>query len=172
MLKLYLEKRKDLYLEPRLQLAKDQMIAAQKKAKSAAQAVDNFKRNHQAHSLEAQRANLLAARSEIEKQRTTLDNIQLDQKAEYYSSQLSKLDEQEHSFTALLNEAKIADEEYALATHKVSEARAFDDLSRERVGSVRVIQPPTVSPTRLSCKPLSLQRVLSFLFFLFLAQQR
>jgi uncharacterized protein involved in exopolysaccharide biosynthesis len=154
LLKLYMEKRKKLYLEPRLEMAQDQVAAAHKKALSAAGAVDYFKRTTKLHNLETQRANLLSSRNDIEKQRLALDSPALDQKIETYNQKLDELDSQEHRFNTLEREAKIANDEYALAVHKVTEAKAFDDLARERVGSVRVIQEATVSPFPVKRQPL------------------
>lgn len=154
LLKLYMEKRKELYLEPRLKLAQNQEAAARKKVAIATKAVDDYKRSNKLHSLETQRANLLAARNEVEKLRTSLDSPALDQKAEAYNQQLDELDAQEHKFSALENEAQIAKDAYALAVHKVSEAKAFDDLSRQRVGSVRIIQNATVSPNPVRLQPI------------------
>ncbi|MDD3370618.1 MAG: hypothetical protein PHE27_02210 [Alphaproteobacteria bacterium] len=154
LLSSYMEKRKQLYLEPRLKLAQDQAAAAQKRALAAGHAVDVFKRSNQLHSLETQRASLLAARSEVEKQKMTLDSPALDQKIAHYNYQLDELDKQERRYTTLAHEAQIANEEYALAAHNVSGARAFDELSRERVGSVRVIQNATVSPYPIRYQPI------------------
>ncbi|MDD4616418.1 MAG: hypothetical protein PHW76_04775 [Alphaproteobacteria bacterium] len=154
LLKMYLEKRKQLYLEPRFKFAQDQADSAQKKALSAAKALDDFKRSHQLHSLDTQRASLLAAKAEVEKQRISLDNPALDKKLAYYNQQLDDLDKQEHRFTTLSHEIQIANDEYAMAVHGVSEAKAYDDLSRERIGSVRIIQNATVSPYPLHIQPL------------------
>jgi uncharacterized protein involved in exopolysaccharide biosynthesis len=154
LLRMYMEKRKQLYIEPRLKLAQGQASAAQKKALSAAKAVDDFKRTHQLHSLEAQRASLLASKNDVEKQRINLDSPVLDQTAAHYSRQLAELDKQESKYATLTHEAQIANEEYALAVHNVSEAKAFDELARERIGSVRIIQNATVSPYPVQIQPL------------------
>jgi uncharacterized protein involved in exopolysaccharide biosynthesis len=154
LLKLYMEKRKQLYLEPRLKLAQDEADAAHRKAYATAKALDDFKRDNKLHSLDLQRANLLASRNEVEKQKTLMDSPVLDQKADSYNRQLDELDTQEHKFGTLEREARIANEEYALSVHKVGEAKAFDDLSRDRVGSVRVIQNATVSPESVRLQPL------------------
>ncbi len=154
LMKMYLEKRKELYLEPRLKLAQDQADAAQKRALFAAGAIDDFKRAHQLHNLETQRASLLAAKAEVEKQKISLDNPALDQKLAYYTRQLNELDKQEHRYTTLSQEVQIANDEYALAVHGVSEAKAFDALARQRIGSVRVIQNATVSPFPIRLQPM------------------
>jgi len=149
-----MEKRKQLYLEPRLRLAEDQAEGLRKKARDAEMAVDIFKRTYQLHDVELQRINLLASRNDVEKQRILFDSPSLKKKLDFYNQQLDDLDRKEHKFTALERDAKLANEEYAQAVRKANEAKALDLLSRERVGSVRIIQNATVSPYPIGLQSL------------------
>ena len=154
LLKQYMEKRKQLYSEPRLKMAEDQAEALKKKAHDAEMAMDIFKRTYELHDVELQRINLLASRNDVEKQRILLDSPSLKKKLDFYNQQLDDLDRKEHKFTTLERDAKLANDEYALAVRKVNEAQALDLLSRERIGSVRIIQNATVSPYPIGLQPL------------------
>lgn len=143
LLKLYMEKRKQLYLEPRMDLAQSQVEATRQKAVAAQYEVEDFKRKHKIYSLSDQRAALLEERNELEQSRTTISSEALDQKIASYDKQLDRLDALEREFSNLTHEKKIAEDEYALSSHKLNEATAYEDLQRERAGSVRIIQPPT-----------------------------
>jgi len=46
----------------------------------------------------------------------------------------------------LKQELKVAEDAYGLYSHKLDEARTYEDMERERVESVRMIQQPTVPP--------------------------
>jgi len=74
LFKLYLEKRKQLYLETRGTLAKDEADATRRRASTAQAAVENFKREHQIYSLPDQRTQLLTQREEVRKQMLTVAN--------------------------------------------------------------------------------------------------
>ena len=161
LLKLYLEKRKQLYLEPRLDLAATQLDATHQKALDAERAVDDFKKKHKIYSLPDQRAELLQARSEVDKARATVSSPALEGKIAYYNRELDQLDAQEREFDRLQHEKQIAEDEYAQATHKLNEASAFDELEKERAGSVRIIQPPSAPPEP---KPLQLLIILAGFF--------
>lgn len=143
LLQHYMEKRKQLYLEPREQLAEAQVNVASEKAHEAEKALEDFKRKHKIYSLTDQRASLLQARAEIDRKRASVTSAALDEKMGFFNIQLDQLDKFERDYNRLEHEKQIAEEEYANASHKHSEAQALEDLQRERVGSVRVIQPPT-----------------------------
>lgn len=70
----------------------------------------------------------------------------LDKSIASYNQQLDQLDALERDFNALGREAKLAEDDYTQYVHQLDEARAHDKLQRDRVGSVRVIQPPTTAP--------------------------
>lgn len=143
LLKLYMEKRKQLYLEPRVEMAEAQVAAMQTKAAMAAAAVENFKAQHKIYSLPDQRATLLQERAELDRKRATVTSTALDQKISFFNYQLDQLDKFEREYDRLQHEKQIAEDEYALATHKRNEASAFEDLQRDRAGSIRIIQPPS-----------------------------
>ncbi len=161
LLQLYMEKRKQLYMEPRVELAQTQVEATHQKALVAEQSIEKFKHDHRIYSLPDQRTSLLQARSEVEKEQATVSSPALAEKLGFFNNQLDRLDAQERELDRLQHERQIAEDEYALASHKLNEAKAFDDLERERVGSVRIIQPPTAPAEP---KPLQLLIILAGLF--------
>lgn len=146
LLKHYMEKRKQLYMEPRAELAQVQVIAMHDKAVAAGSAVENFKRAHKIYSLSDQRSVLLQERAELDRKRATISSAALDEKIGFFNYQLDQLDKYEKEYDRLQREKQIAEDEYALATHKVNEASALEDLQRQREGSVRIIQPPSSPP--------------------------
>ncbi len=149
---LYMEKRKALYLEPREALAKTHSEEAHKQALAAGQAVEDYKREHNIHSLEQERLALLQQRADLAKSRLNLRSAALDGQISSLDGQLDKLDKVENGLNVLVHDETIAGDEYAVFAHRLSEAVAYEDLERERAGSVRVIQPPTAP-----AKPKSLQ---------------
>ena len=154
LLKLYMEKRKQLYQESRVDFAASELETIHEKAIEAGQAVENFKRRNKIYSLAEQRAALLSARSEADRAQATIISPALEEKVAYYNRQLDRLDAMEREYNRLQHDRQIAEDEYALASHKLNEARAFENLERERAGSVRIIQPPTVpaEPNNLQMK--------------------
>jgi len=143
LLKLYMDKRKQLYLEPRAEMAQAQVTVTHQKAMLAAQALETFKHTYKIYSLTDQRASLLQARAEIDRKRASINSAALDNKRGFFNSQLDQLDKQERDYDRLEREKQIAEDEYANASHKLIEASAFEDLQRERAGSVRIIQAPS-----------------------------
>jgi uncharacterized protein involved in exopolysaccharide biosynthesis len=146
LFKLYLEKRKQLYLESRGALAKDEAEATRRKASSAQAAVENFKREHQIYSLPDQRTQLLGQREEVRKQMATVANPALEDRLNDITRQLDALDALERQYDALQHDVQVTNDEYTLYIHKLDEAQAYDNLERARAGSVRIIQPPAASP--------------------------
>jgi uncharacterized protein involved in exopolysaccharide biosynthesis len=146
LLSLYLDRRRHLYMEDRAQMAQDQVEAAHQKALAAGQALEDFKRRNQIHSIADQRLQLLQERADVEKQRLSVSNNALDEQIAHLNSRLDALDAVERELDTLQHEQQIAEDEYALSSHKLGEANAFEELERERAGGVRVIQPPMAPP--------------------------
>ncbi|MDR3448286.1 MAG: hypothetical protein P4M15_00785 [Alphaproteobacteria bacterium] len=155
LIDLYLEKRKQLYLDTRSTLAKEQAESIRKRASVAQAAVENFKREHQLYSLDAQRAQLLAQREDVRKQMMNVSNSGLDDKLADITRQLDALDALDRQFSMLQHDVQMTNDEYTLYTHKLDEAQAYDNLERDHAGSVRVIQPPAAPP-----EPKRLQRMI------------
>ncbi len=157
----YMEKRKQLYLETRGGLAKDEEEKTRHRASSAQAAVENFKREHQIYSLPDQRAQLLTQRDDVRKQMTTISNPALEDKLRNITAQLDQLDSLDRENDTLQHELQVANDEYALYTHKLDEAQAYDNLERARAGSVRIIQPPSAPP-----EPKKLQSLILLIGFI------
>lgn len=78
LLQLYFEKRKQLYLVPRVNLAQTQLETAHARVTAAEQAVKDFKHKHQIYSFMEQRASLLEQRNDVEQQLGVLDSRQAE----------------------------------------------------------------------------------------------
>lgn len=156
LLKFYFEKRKQLYLEPRMELAEAQMRATRSHALEAEQALADFKRAHKIYSLSDERAELLHQRADVQKELTVVYNAGLKRKLQYYNEKLDGLDALEREYDRLVKEAKIADDSYSLYSHRRDEAKAYEDVQRERIGSVRIIQPPITQAEPKKLQPLIL----------------
>ncbi len=148
---LYLEKRKNLYLEPRVGSAQSQANAAKGNAVAAAKAIEQFKIDNKIYSLADERASLIQQRDMLQRQRMAVSSSILDEKIALYNQQLERLDKLDEQLGRLEHDATVANDEYAVYVHQLDEAKAFENLAHERVGSVRVIQEPTVpaEPKRL-----------------------
>jgi uncharacterized protein involved in exopolysaccharide biosynthesis len=146
LLKLYLEKRKQLYTDARGGLAKNEADMTKRRAMAAQAAVENFKREHKIYSLADQRTQLLAHREDIRKQMMIVSNPALEDKMADVTRQLDQLDAQERQYNVLQQDVQMANDEYTLYTHKLDEAQAYDNLERARAGSVRVVQEPAAPP--------------------------
>lgn len=144
LLAMYLEKRKAIYLEQRAELAFREMQASQAHALAAGKAVQQFKLKHNIHSLADERESLIELRDKAMDQSSLIESAGLKATIADYNRRLRKLDDLERDLSLLQKEAQIASESYSLYSHKYDEAKAFENLERERLDSVRVIQPPTV----------------------------
>jgi uncharacterized protein involved in exopolysaccharide biosynthesis len=147
LLSLYMDKRKQLYLEPRAKLAEAEAQSRHEQALKAGLATEDYKRKHNIYSLETQRLQLLAQRNEVQKQSVNISNAGLESKLANFTRQLDQLDKEEREFNALEAEAQIAEDSYRLYSHKLDEAKAYENIQHSRADSVRVIQPPT-APSR------------------------
>ena len=156
LLNLYLEKRRDLYREPRIQLAQKQADDAHERAQTAARAVQAFKTSYQIYSLPDERASLISQRADIDRQRAVVNSPVLDDKIAFYNEQLDRLDRLEHQLNGLQHDAQVANDEYAIFAHQLGEAKALEALQRERIGGVRIIQSPTAPPEPQKLQPLIL----------------
>lgn len=156
LLKLYMEKRRELYMEPRVELAQAQADAARERAQAANRAIEDFKRAHKIYALTDQRSSLLQAQLETDKQMAIVSSPALQAKRAFFTRQLDALDALERELNSRQHEAKIADENYAFFSHKLAEAKAFEDLQHERLGGVRMIQPPTTAAEPRDLQPLIL----------------
>lgn len=146
LLKLYFDKHKQLYFEPRTPLVEAQLQAKREQAQAAEKAVEDFKREHHIYSFDDQRAELLRQRGEAQAQAATIISAGLDQKIAGFDDLLSRLGAQEAKLKELQDAEKIAADSLSLYSQKLDAARAYDDLQRQRADSVRVIQPPIASP--------------------------
>jgi uncharacterized protein involved in exopolysaccharide biosynthesis len=146
LFKLYLEKRKQLYLETRGALAKDEADATRRRASAAQAAAENFKREHQIYSLADQRTQLLAQREDVRKQMMSVSNPALEDRLDHITGELDALDALERQYNSLQHDVQVTNDEYTLYIHKLDEAQAYDNLERARAGSVRIIQPPAAPP--------------------------
>jgi uncharacterized protein involved in exopolysaccharide biosynthesis len=171
LLQLYLEKRKQLYLETRGGIAKDEAEKTHHRALAAQAAVESFKREHKIYSLQDQRTQLLALREEVKKQMNTVSNPGLTDRLVSLNAQLDDLDAQERQYNVLQQDVQMANDEYTLYTHKLDEAQAYDTLERDRAGSVRVVQEPSAAPEpkRLQGLILLAGFVLSLIFTVLVA---
>lgn len=157
LLDLYIEKRKNLYLEPRTGLAAQEAETTHDKAAAAEKAVNDFKQNNKVYSIEEQRSALLGQRSDLEKQLMTMPSPYSDALRERIGDlnrQLDRLGTLEHQYDTLQNDAHVAEDEYAAFQHKLDEAKAYDDLAQKRADSVRVIQAPITTAEPRKIQPL------------------
>lgn len=147
----YFEKRKSLYLDPRATLAASQMQTLQERSHTAHKEVESFRLRKHISSLEEQRKLLLEKRSEAEKHTMTIRNVALERELAEYSQKLHQLDTQEREYQSLQKEAQLADDAYALSTARYNEAKAYEQVQRDALGSVRIIQSPSApaEPQRL-----------------------
>jgi uncharacterized protein involved in exopolysaccharide biosynthesis len=171
LLNLYFEKRKKLYLEPRAELAESQMHAARSQALEAQKAVESFKLKHQLYSLEEQRRQLLDKRNDAERRATSINSPSLTKEITAYNAALAALDRQEREFLGLQKEAELANESYSLSSHRYEEAKAYEEVQRDRASSVRIIQPPSAppEPKKLNSLIMLAGTVLSILIALIVA---
>ena len=162
LLKLYMEKRKDLYLEPRVATAKSRAEESHRRALAAENAIEAFKHDHNIFSFEAERQNLIQQRGDIQKQAAIVSTQSLNEKLAYFEQKLDELNKEEAQFNTLTHDASVANDEYTVFAHRLNEAIAYEDLEHARAGSVRVIQPPA-SPA----EPKALQLVIIAAGFVF-----
>lgn len=129
LLKLYFEKRKQLYLEPRVNLAQGQVDAAKTRVEATEQVLKDFKQKNQIYSFIDQRESLLKQRAEIEKQLGMLDSRQTE-----LSNLLATLDNpnvKESGKAPVLYEQDVNDSAMANARIRLidAESRLKDALS-------------------------------------------
>lgn len=146
LLSLYFEKRKSVYTEPRLGLARTEMEAARGHALAAMQAVEQFKVKHSLHSLDEERMEFLKQRGKALEQAALINSAGLENRIASYNRELTRYDELERRFALLQQEEQIANTSYTLASHKYDEAKAYEDLEHEQLDSVRIVQQPSVPP--------------------------
>lgn len=171
LLDLYFEKRKQLYLDARAEPARSQMNEAQKRVNDAQKKLEDFKLENGLYSLPDQRRQLLDKRNEAERRATFINSAPLKAEIEGYNEKLSELDRQERVFTSLQKEIELANEAYALSAHRYEEAKAYEQLQRDRASSVRIIQPPSVpaEPRKLKMLIILAGTVVSILIALIVA---
>lgn len=154
LLKLYFEKRRELYTETRGGLAKKEYQASKNKALWTAQQADSFKRNNMIYSLGDQRAELLKRRAEYERQLSIIMNPDIERKVAEINIQLDELDSKEHTYNNLKREADLAAKSYDSYAGKFDEASSYDAFQKDREDSVRMIQSPVSSPEAKSIQAL------------------
>jgi uncharacterized protein involved in exopolysaccharide biosynthesis len=146
LLTLYYEKRKQIFIEPRAELAETQMKATHEHAVGAQHALENYKLNNRVYLLDDQRRQLLAERADAQRQAMAISSPELDARIANLTRQLDQLDVTERGIMSLQKESDIASDSYSLHARQLDEAKAYEDLQRERIGAVRIIQPPTAPP--------------------------
>lgn len=144
LLKLYMEKRRAIYLEPRAELARAAMEKSRAQAAAAEHALQQFKRRHKIYSLVDERALLLARRDKDEERASLVTSEGLESRVADDNAQLEKIDSLERDFNVLQKEAVNAEDAYALYSRKYDEALAFEAMEHRRLDSVRVAQSPIV----------------------------
>jgi uncharacterized protein involved in exopolysaccharide biosynthesis len=171
LLQLYMEKRKSLYLEPRVEMAKTHAAEARRHVLAAENALEAFKHSHEILSFESERQALITQRSEIQRQTASVSSAGLEDKLAYFEDKLNNLNKDEAQFNALNHDVTVANDEYAVFAHRLNEATAYEDVEHERAGSVRIIQPPSVpaEPKKLQPYILAAGFVLSLLSTLIMA---
>lgn len=152
LLRFYFEKRKNLYIEPRANLARKEAQSSRARVLAANRAADEYKRIHMIFSLPEQRAELLKRRSELQRQLAIIVNPELERQIMEINGQLDELDAKEHTYNNLKREAEVAEASYDNFARKYDEANSYDSLQNARADSVRIIQPP-VTPA----EPKSIQ---------------
>ncbi len=162
LLKNYMEKRKNLYQESRVDLATTQAEDAHKRAIAAGEALESFKRVNNIISFDSERQALLQQKTELEKQSASIKSVNLESKLADVRWKLANLNKKEAEFNSLTHDSTVAQDEYTVFARRLSEARAYEDLERERLGSVRVIQPPSAP-----AEPKSLRAVVIAIGFVF-----
>ena len=153
LLQLYLEKRKALYLEPRVDMAKSHAVEARRHVVTAENAIEAFKREHNILSFESERQALIAQRSDIQRQTASVSNAGLNDKLAYFEDKLNRLNKDEAKFNALNHDVTVANDEYAVFAHRLNEATAYEDMEHDRAGSVRIIQPPSAPAEPKNLRP-------------------
>lgn len=154
LLKLYFEKRKQLFLEYRAERAQSQMNAAKEQLQVAQRNIEEFKLKNQVFSLEDQRRQLLDKRSDAQRRATSINSQSLTNEIAQYNSELESLDLLEREFAALQKEVQLANDSYALTSRRHDDAKAFEELQQERSSSVRIIQPASAPPEPKRLKTL------------------
>lgn len=154
LLNMYLEKRKALYLEPRVEMAKARATESRKHVLAAENAVEAFRKTHNILSFDSERQNLIQQRSEIQRQAASVSSPGLNEKLAYFEDKLDQLNKEEAQFNALNHDVAIANDEDSLFAHRLSEAVAYEDMEHERAGSVRIIQPPSVPAEPKKLQPI------------------
>lgn len=171
LLKLYMDKRKELYIEPRVEMAKARADESHQHALAAEQLLEEFKHTHNILSFESERQALLQQRSDIQGQLGHIQSPGLQEKLDYFEKKINRLNEDEATFNALSHDVTVAHDEDAVFAHRLGDATAYEDLERDRVGSVRIIQPPMApaEPKRWQLYIIAAGMILSALSFLITA---
>lgn len=171
LLDLYFDKRKQLYLDPRAELAQNQMATALERLNEAQKKVESFKLRNGLYSLADQRKQLLDKRNELERRAMSINSASLQKDIADYNERLDELDKQERIFTSLQKDAELASEAYATASHRHEEAKTYEHLQRDRTSSVRIIQPPATpaEPKKLTTIIILAGTVFSLLCMLVIA---
>ena len=154
LLKLYMEKRKQLYLEPRVEMAQAHEKESRQHLVAAENALETFKRTHNILSFESERQSLIQQRSEVQRQAASVSSPGLNERLAFFENKLNDLNHDEAQFNALTHDATVADDEYTVFAHRLSEATAYEDVEHERAGSVRIIQPPSAPPEPKKLQPI------------------
>lgn len=171
LLDLYFDKRKQLYLDPRAELAQNQMNTALARLNDAQKKVEAFKIRNGLYSLADQRRQLLDKRNDLERRAMSINSKSLQKDIADYNERLDELDKQERIFTALQKDAELASDAYATASHRHEEAKTYEQLQRDRTSSVRIIQPPATpaEPKKLTTIIILAGTVFSLLCMLVVA---
>lgn len=146
LLRLYMDKRRQLYMDARSPQAKQEADATHNRVIALQNQIEQFKNDNKIYSLPDQRTQLLAQRDAVHKQMTVLSSSTLQDRYDNINAQLDALNALERHYDDLQQELQVANGEYTIYAHKLDEAQAYDSNERDRAGSVRVIQPPSAPP--------------------------
>jgi uncharacterized protein involved in exopolysaccharide biosynthesis len=167
LLRLYMEKRKSLYLEPRVELAKTHAADAHERAIAAGKALEDYKVQHGIHALDLERSVLLQQQSDTQRELMSIKSPALNSRLASINKRLDEMNRVENDLNVLQRDATVAEDEYAVFAHRLSEAISYEGLERQRAGSVRVIQPPSATADPKSLAPFII--IGGFLFSVFCA---
>jgi uncharacterized protein involved in exopolysaccharide biosynthesis len=146
LLKLYFDKRKQIYTESRSGMVQAQVEQKRKEVATAEHALEAYKRDHKIFSLDDERDDLLERRSAAQEKLDNISTQGLRSKIAEYNNELNRLDSAEREYEHLQKEAQIAQNSYTLYSGKMDEAHAYDDLQNRHLDSVRIIQPAIAPP--------------------------
>jgi|GEM_PF-908581 len=141
----YFQLRKQIYNESHLILAEKEMQNSKTAYEQAQSSLSRFKLDNHVYDIATQRTLLLTNKTDLMKEGLVLHNAGMEKLMGSYDTQLAKLDTLEQQLVIKEKEVQVTQDAFILYTQKYNEARSFDALQQERLGSVRTVQQPFVS---------------------------